>query len=706
MNARLLTATTLFLALVGSAVAADRAAAQDRAVVQRLTEYGRMSSREAASVVRTVTQALAANAERGGERYDRIRQAIGRKMFGDPGRTREEYLSRLEQVLERMRRGLDEELLEALFPLRPNTAALCANDFDVTMTACDGLLAAASRQRATLPYAAPDDGRALQRSLRDSRASRRDAREIAAKIREVMLGVPRILRRDERGRGLLRLLEACPGALTSRESQIRAWHVGPTEGMARCLARAVSRRRPAADARASVQLLFGLSAGRAETFLSWGAPAAAAASGQPAPQAPQAPQAAAQSPAGSIGAYLQQARDHYRGGRFRQAAAAYESVTLLEPTHPRAFAGLGTCRLRGGWAQGAVHAFRQAVQLAPGNPSFHTMLGDAYRVARDPRQASAAYRQALTIRPGYAPAEAGLRRLGPRPPAGPRLAQRPPTGGPPTARPPVTRPPSTRPPSTRPPSTRPPSTRPPTRPPASAPVASGPPATPAAPPPASSNPELDRFRGQARAHFQAGRFAQAVAVYEQLTGAAPDNAGAFAGLGASRLAAGDAAGAVVAYRTAVRLDAARSGFFSALARAQARAGDRGGAIQSLRQALAIDPENGSAQAGLRQLTGTGGPQPQVQVAGATLPETPRRDQILHVMRPIQDDIAACDPSYTGRLTFEIAIRGEDGMVSEAAMSDEALAPTPAGECMLSVVQSVQFPRFTRETLSVSYPYAL
>ena len=131
---------TLVLAL---AALTSSVQAQDRAVMDRLVEHGRMDARTARALVRAVSQTLRENADAPNDRYDRIRQAVGRSMFDGPGRTREEYMQRLEQVKERMRSGLDAGLLEALFPSRPNSAVLCANDFSVTVTDCDSLIAAA-----------------------------------------------------------------------------------------------------------------------------------------------------------------------------------------------------------------------------------------------------------------------------------------------------------------------------------------------------------------------------------------------------------------------------------------------------------------------------------------------------------------------------------------------------------------------------------
>jgi tetratricopeptide (TPR) repeat protein len=382
------------------------AAAQDRAVVGRLVEFGRMPNADARRVARTVSDGLRANADRGGLEYDRIRQAVGRSMFDGPGRTREEFESRLAQVLERMRRGLDEPILEALFPNRENVAVLCANDFAVTMPDCDSLVAAASREPAMLPYTPADSGNAVRDALRQT-LPRREAGEVATKLRETMLGIPRTLRRDERGRALLTLLEACPGALTTRESQIRAWHVGPTDGLTRCIAGALVRGRDRSQARELSQMIFGITATQAQAFLDWGAPATAA-------------PVQARPATVSVDQILERARTEFQAGRFDRAAQAYGQATSIDPTNPRAFTGLGSSQLRLGDARSAEASFRTAISINPENANCHALLGSALAALGRRDEASRAFQEALAIQPGHPLAQQGLTQLASAPRTQPR----------------------------------------------------------------------------------------------------------------------------------------------------------------------------------------------------------------------------------------------------------------------------------------------
>jgi Flp pilus assembly protein TadD len=535
---------------------------------------------------------------------------------------------------------------------------LCATDFEVTIIDCDALIAAASRSRSALPFTAPDDGRALKASLREAQVRTREANEVARKLEEVMLGVPRILTRDERGRGLLRLLESCPGALTSRESQVRAWHVGPTEGMARCIATVLARRSTLSASRDRTQMFFGMSATAAEAFLRGGAPEIGG--GTPTTAAPAVAAAEPRRAAPSATDLLTQARGHFRAGRFRDSAMAYGQVTRMDPTNAGAFAGLGSALLRGRQFPAAVNAYGQAVQLQPGNPNYHAFLGEAFAATNDRTRAAAEYQAALAIQPNNFIASQGLSRLGAQ--ANRQQAQQNES--------------------------------------------------------LSPDHQANRWRVQGREHFTAQRYPQAASAYEQAVRLTPNHAGSHSGLGAARLQMGDTAGAVSAYQNAVRLDPNQSGYWSALARAQARSGDRGGAIASLQRAVQLDPNNQSAQEGLAALGGSPA-RPSAAAAAAAptqagdpthvgdqLPETPSRDQIMAVMRPLQRSVAHCVPGFSGRLTFSFAVVGETGAVETVSVAEEDQLEPEEVECMLGVIGTGTFPRFSRERLEISYPFML
>ncbi len=401
-------------------------------MVQRLVQNGQMPRDTARALASRIDADLQADAANGGNAFDTdLRRAVHSAIFGAGAPPRNEYAARLQATLERMQSGMNVQVLAALFPRQRNGSVLCANTYGVTMGECDALVAAATLTPAALPYIPPDDGSELERELRSARVNRRVAREVARGLREAMLGVPRSLRNDDRGRGVLALMEACPGGSSDRESQMRAWHVGPTPGLARCIASAVGRRG-GSDAAES---LLGLSPRAARAFVEWGG---ASAQAQVAVQAPptmhQAP-TMRQNPnhntnvqvsgVSAAEALRQQARAQFRLRNYPAASGAYEAAAQIEPNHAGTFVGIGNARAAMGDMGGAVRAFQQAVQLEDTNSNYFVLLGRALAQNNQREAAVAALQQAMRLDRNNMTAREGLRALGGEAPA-PPLPETPP----------------------------------------------------------------------------------------------------------------------------------------------------------------------------------------------------------------------------------------------------------------------------------------
>ena len=105
------------------------------------------------------------------------------------------------------------------------------------------------------------------------------------------------------------------------------------------------------------------------------------------------------------------ARTHFSAGRFREAAAAYQRATSINPRHAGSYAGLGNARLRLQDYRGAVAAFQRAVQLSPRNSGFFTSLGHAYRASGNAAHARQAYQRALALNPTNRAAQQSLQSM-------------------------------------------------------------------------------------------------------------------------------------------------------------------------------------------------------------------------------------------------------------------------------------------------------
>lgn len=411
------------LALVAFSWTTSLASAQDTAVVQRLMQHGQMPRDDARALLRKIDAQMEANAEAGGDRYDDLRQQTNTALFGaqaGPGQGRAEYDQRLAQVFDRLRSGLDLATLQVYFRRRSNASVLCANEWGVTMGECDALIAAATLTRTALPYLAPDDGRELESTLRGSRVNRRLAHEIAEKLHATMLGVPQSLRNDADGRIMLQLLQACPGGSSDREAQIRSWHVGPTEGMAQCIAGAMTRHGGADTA----ARLFGMSPRAARAFVEYGArsnPTPAVAVNTPPVEPPRnttprvtpprntgSPQVTQMS---SAQALRNQGAAFARGGLYPNAAASYQAALEAEPRHAATLVALGGVKLAMRDFAGAVACYQQAVQIEGTNDTYYVALGRALAQSNQREAAIAALQHAMEINYDNMQAREGLRAL-------------------------------------------------------------------------------------------------------------------------------------------------------------------------------------------------------------------------------------------------------------------------------------------------------
>ena len=616
------------------------ALAQDRAVQARLVEFGRMERRDARDLARQIERKLR---EHGVRRFD-----VG--------------------------------TLVATFPPGENAAALCTGNFGVTMNACDALLAAASQQPAIVPYLAPDDGRVLREALMTSGASRGDAEDAVRALSATMLGMPGNLTQDDAGRALLGLLAECPGGLSSRESQLRAWHVGPTDGMARCIVELIGGRSDRESAATSVAGTLRLSPTAARAFVSWALPNAPQRA-QPAPPVqppppvrPVGPPVATgpvlppNAPPAQVLAYAQGAE---HANQLPAAAGAYERLTVLEPGNGQAFASLGAVRLRMGDGAGAAQAYEQAVRRLPRTAppalaaGVFAQLGASYERAGDAQHAGSAFTQAVQIDRANREAQAGLQRLsaprgpGPRGQQGPRGPQGPMAGPPPQPQPPP----------------------------------------PVAPPP---GPTLGQLIAQAQSAERAGAFPDAARLYGQATEMDPSNGPAFAALGGLRLRLGEGPAAVAAFEKAIATlpptapPALAASLFLGLAQSHERAGDNTKAYEAYQRVVALDRNNRIAATSVVRLTPP--------------PEVPPREAILAAMHAVQTTVKGCFPGRTGVIRFSITLRGSDGTATAASVSGgdfaAEVAGTPDEECAVSIVRAITLPRFTRESMTFEYPYSL
>lgn len=90
---------------------------------------------------------------------------------------------------------------------------------------------------------------------------------------------------------------------------------------------------------------------------------------------------------------------------------------------------------------------------------------------------------------------------------------------------------------------------------------------------------------------------------------------------------------------------------------------------------------------------------------ASGPEMPSRGDVVSAMQGVQSAVSACGNGEPGTATVAVTITGSTGRVTVANVSGQ-FAGTPVGSCIARAVRGATFPRFTRPTFTVNYPFRI
>lgn len=91
--------------------------------------------------------------------------------------------------------------------------------------------------------------------------------------------------------------------------------------------------------------------------------------------------------------------------------------------------------------------------------------------------------------------------------------------------------------------------------------------------------------------------------------------------------------------------------------------------------------------------------------GGNLPASPPRDGVLRALRSVQGAVGRCGNGQHGVANTTITVSGSTGRVSNARVTGQ-FAGTPIGSCVARAVRGARFPRFSRPTFQVSFPYRI
>ncbi len=653
--------------MVGGAWTGTASAQNDR-IVARLAHFGQMQTSHAQDLRARVTLALQRNAATG-KGYDSIRKRVGQRLFGGPGSSRAEYNYRLDQVRRRLHAGLDEPMLEVLIVPGRNPARQCTAELGLSLTDCDILVAAASKRKVLVPYVPADNGDAALASMRASGVKPRYAKRIVGAIEKVMVNAPASLGQGVRHQQFASLLRGCPGALPSWPAQVRAWNLGPTEGMVRCIGIQVART--SGDPSTLAKNLFALRRSEARALVQW-----ATGGGEDPGEV-----------AIANGKRFLSAHD------WDKAAAAFDEATQIDPSNGDAWMGRGIALMELGKTAQAIQALNSALRIRPDDAELHARVGDAHASAGEPEEALGAYKQALALHPKNKRARAGVKDVQPllqrraadawRAKAKKHFLAN----------------------QFR--------------------IAAN-----AYEKAAKTNPSDPRaLAGLGASRLALGEIAAAVKAYQRATKLAPQHAAHWAQLGLAYQKLGDFKKASAVYEKALAIEPRNKMIKSRLAALQpkdSKADAKPGPSDELAEALLDDPLNEkNSRRGLTdemptlpgEDTAEGGsegggdsdptPEPDVEtgVAAAELPETPSRTDVLAALRPLRKRLSYCAGGRHGRVTFDITVSGETGRVSELK-SRENGDVIPGYECMVHAVRGAQFPRFKKDKFAVQFPFTL
>ena len=88
-----------------------------------------------------------------------------------------------------------------------------------------------------------------------------------------------------------------------------------------------------------------------------------------------------------------------------------------------------------------------------------------------------------------------------------------------------------------------------------------------------------------------------------------------------------------------------------------------------------------------------------------LPEEISREEVRDILRKLAPLVALCGKGEGGVVRVHLEIWGPKGTVKSATVAKQ-FADTPVARCAVGVVESAQFPRFRKKSLTVVFPYTL
>ncbi|MEM6961884.1 MAG: GYF domain-containing protein, partial [Myxococcota bacterium] len=107
----------------------------------------------------------------------------------------------------------------------------------------------------------------------------------------------------------------------------------------------------------------------------------------------------------------------------------------------------------------------------------------------------------------------------------------------------------------------------------------------------------------------------------------------------------------------------------------------------------------------RAVSGNGASSMQPAMVEQNLPEAPDRPAVLSALTRVAPQVAACGNGQHGTAFAAVTVSGASGRVTNVQVTGE-FAGTAVGSCVARAVRGARFPRFSRSTFSVNFPYRI
>jgi len=91
---------------------------------------------------------------------------------------------------------------------------------------------------------------------------------------------------------------------------------------------------------------------------------------------------------------------------------------------------------------------------------------------------------------------------------------------------------------------------------------------------------------------------------------------------------------------------------------------------------------------------------------ADLPEQPSKEALKAALKKVEPAVNKCGGGEKGMAMVALTVKGSSGKVSSAKVTSGPFKSGPASSCIVKAVKKARFPKFSKSSLSFSYPFVI